>query len=83
MYGPCLYVSSAQSGGDTAIKLNIKRVDESIYKDETTVSRRKRSFDELVGYLYRECDFQYGCYLMTGTSLVPPGEFRLQIGDEV
>ena len=81
--GPCLYVSSEHIGGDTAIKLNIKRGGDSIYKDETTVSRIKRTFDELVGFLYRECDFQYGCYLMTGTCLVPPGEFTLQIGDEV
>jgi 2-dehydro-3-deoxy-D-arabinonate dehydratase len=81
--GPCLYVSSEHIGGDTAIKLKIKRGGEIIYTDETTVSRIKRTFDELVGFLYRECDFQYGCYLMTGTCLVPPGEFTLQIGDEV
>ncbi len=81
--GPCLYVSSGHIGGDTAIKLNIKRSGEVIYTDETTVSRIKRTFDELVGFLYRECDFQYGCYLMTGTCLVPPGEFTLQSDDEV
>jgi len=81
--GPCLYVSPEHIGGDTAIKLKIKRGGEIIYTDETTVSRIKRTFDELVGFLYRECDFQYGCYLMTGTCLVPPGEFTLQIGDEV
>jgi 2-dehydro-3-deoxy-D-arabinonate dehydratase len=81
--GPCLYVSSAHIGGETAIKLNIKRNGEIIYNDATTVSRIKRSFDELVSYLYSECDFIYGCYLMTGTCLVPPGEFTLQVGDEV
>jgi 2-dehydro-3-deoxy-D-arabinonate dehydratase len=37
----------------------------------------------LVSYLFSECDFSYGCYLMTGTCLVPPGEFTLHIGDEV
>jgi 2-dehydro-3-deoxy-D-arabinonate dehydratase len=81
--GPCLYVSSAHIGGETAIKLNIKRDSSIIYNDETTVSRIKRPFDELVSYLYSECDFSYGCYLMTGTCLVPPGEFTLQVGDEV
>jgi 2-dehydro-3-deoxy-D-arabinonate dehydratase len=81
--GPCLYVSSAHIGGETAIRLIIKRDGDTIYKDETTVSRLKRSFDELVSYLYSECDFTYGCYLMTGTCLVPPGEFTLQVGDEV
>jgi len=81
--GPCLLVSSEHIGGETAIKLNIKRNGDVIYSDETTVSRIKRTFDELVGYLYAECDFAYGCYLMTGTCLVPPGEFTLQVGDEV
>jgi 2-dehydro-3-deoxy-D-arabinonate dehydratase len=81
--GPCLYVSSAPIGGETAIKLNIKRNGTIIYNDATTVSRIKRSFDELVSYLFSECDFSYGCYLMTGTCLVPPGEFTLHIGDEV
>jgi 2-dehydro-3-deoxy-D-arabinonate dehydratase len=81
--GPCLYVSAANIGGETAIRLNIIRDGNTIYKDETTVSRIKRSFDELVSYLYSECDFTYGCYLMTGTCLVPPGEFTLQVGDEV
>ncbi|HEY8928258.1 MAG TPA: fumarylacetoacetate hydrolase family protein [Mucilaginibacter sp.] len=81
--GPCLYVSSTHISGETAIKLNIKRRGEIIYTDETTVSRIKRSFDELVGYLFSECDFKNGCYLMTGTCLVPPGEFTLNVGDEV
>lgn len=81
--GPCLYVSSSPIGGETAIKLNIKRGGNIIYTDETTVSRIKRSFEELVAYLYSECGFDYGCYLMTGTCLVPPGEFTLNVGDEV
>lgn len=81
--GPCLYVSSDHIGGDTAIKLKIKRDSELLYTDETTVSRIKRSFDELVSYLFSECDFKNGCYLMTGTSLVPPGEFTLNVGDVV
>ncbi|ASU34997.1 fumarylacetoacetate hydrolase family protein [Mucilaginibacter xinganensis] len=81
--GPCLYVSSSPIGGETAIKLKIKRGGIAIYTEETTVSRIKRSFDELVTYLYSECDFNYGCYLMTGTCLVPPAGFTLQTGDEI
>jgi 2-dehydro-3-deoxy-D-arabinonate dehydratase len=81
--GPCLYVSAAHIGGETTIELNIKRKGNIIYNDSTTVSRIKRSFDELVSFLYSECDFPYGCYLMTGTCLVPPGEFTLEIDDEV
>jgi 2-dehydro-3-deoxy-D-arabinonate dehydratase len=43
----------------------------------------KRKHPELVEYLYRECSFPHGCYLMTGTCLVPPDDFTLQGGDEV
>ncbi|MDP9079520.1 MAG: fumarylacetoacetate hydrolase family protein [Bacteroidota bacterium] len=81
--GPCLYVSSAHIGGETAIKLNIKRDGKIVFNDETTVSRIKRSFDELVSYLYSEMSFDYGCFLMTGTCLVPPGEFTLVVGDVI
>lgn len=81
--GPCLYVSADPIPGESAIKLVIKRNDVPVYEDETTISRIKRSFTELVGYLYAECDFPQGCFLMTGTCLVPPPTFTLQVGDVV
>ncbi|MFI5138293.1 MAG: fumarylacetoacetate hydrolase family protein [Sphingobacteriales bacterium] len=81
--GPCLYVTSSPIGGDTAIKMNIKRDDVKVYEDTTTVSRIKRSFTELTSYLYSECDFPHGCYLMTGTCLVPSPDFTLQEDDVV
>ncbi len=81
--GPCLYVSSEHISGETAINLNIKRKGKIVFNDSTTVSRIKRSFNELVFYLFSECSFPDGCYLMTGTCLVPPGEFTLQVDDEV
>lgn len=81
--GPCLYVSPNPIPGESAIKLVIKRDGLAVYEDETTISRIKRSFTELVGYLYAECDFPQGCFLMTGTCLVPPPTFTLQVGDEV
>ncbi|WP_295711302.1 fumarylacetoacetate hydrolase family protein [Mucilaginibacter sp.] len=81
--GPCLYVSAEPIPGESAIKLVIKRNDVPVYEDETTISRIKRSFTELVGYLYAECDFPQGCFLMTGTCLVPPPTFTLQVGDVV
>lgn len=81
--GPCLYVSSSPIDPATTIKMIIKRNGINVYEDSTTVSRIKRSFTELVEYLYRECDFPHGCYLMTGTCLVPPPGFTLQAGDVV
>jgi 2-dehydro-3-deoxy-D-arabinonate dehydratase len=81
--GPCLYVTSSPIGGETVIKMIIKRDGVNVYEDSTTVSRIKRSFTELTGYLYRECDFPHGCFLMTGTCLVPSPDFTLREGDVV
>ena len=81
--GPCLHVSSQQPGGETAIKMKIKRDGAEVYSDATSVSQLKRSFDELARYLFAECDFEHGCYLMTGTCLVPSPDFTLQPGDVV
>ena len=36
-----------------------------------------------VEYLYRDNAFPCGCFLMTGTGIVPPGRFCLRPGDEV
>jgi len=81
--GPCLYVSFAPISKETRINMAIRRGDVKVYEDSTKVSQIKRSFDELAGYLYRECDFPHGCYLMTGTCLVPSPDFTLAAGDVV
>ena len=81
--GPCLYVPEQPVPADTAIKMNINRNGAEVYKDETSISRMKRSFPELAGYLYLECDFPDGSFLMTGTCLVPPNDFTLQENDVV
>ena len=43
----------------------------------------KRSFEELVGFLYRETSFPAGAFLMTGTGIVPGNDFTLHSGDEI
>jgi 2-dehydro-3-deoxy-D-arabinonate dehydratase len=43
----------------------------------------KRTHIELAGYLFRELEFPTGCYLMTGTCLVPSGDFTLETNDVV
>ncbi len=81
--GPCLYVPEEPVPADTAIKMSISRNNKEVYRDETSISRMKRTFPELAGYLYRECDFPDGSFLMTGTCLVPPNDFTLQEGDSI
>ena len=43
----------------------------------------KRKFDELAEYLFLEMLFEHGCFLMTGTGLVPANDFTLHEADVV
>jgi 2-dehydro-3-deoxy-D-arabinonate dehydratase len=79
--GPCLYIPKTPIDSSTIIRMVIKRDGRIIYEDSISIDRMKRQFTELSAYLYRECDFNYGCYLMTGTCLVPPDGFTLQEED--
>jgi 2-dehydro-3-deoxy-D-arabinonate dehydratase len=81
--GPCLYVPSAPLSPDTTIELRIKRNQADVFQDQIRLSRMKRTFTELVGYLFRECTFPSGVFLMTGTGMIPPNDFTLQEKDEV
>lgn len=81
--GPCLYIPEAPIDPATMIEMVILRNGNVLYHDSVAISRMKRSLEELVSYLFRECRFAYGTFLMTGTSLVPPDDFTLQVGDEV
>jgi len=81
--GPCLVVSQRPLSPDTRITMEIIRDGVSAFKDSIAIDKMKRDHQELVDYLYRECDFPHGCYLMTGTGMVPPVHFTLQSGDEI
>jgi len=81
--GPCLYVPEQPISPETGIYMTIHRNEVKMYEGNTTVSRMKRMLPELVSYLYKECDFATGCFLMTGTCLVPPTDFTLQPNDRV
>jgi 2-dehydro-3-deoxy-D-arabinonate dehydratase len=39
----------------------------------------KRKPEELVEYLYRNNSFPHGCFLLTGTGVVPPDSFTLKL----
>ncbi|MGV3761341.1 fumarylacetoacetate hydrolase family protein [Parapedobacter sp.] len=81
--GPCLFVPPTPMDTETAIEMDIIRHNRVMFHDAVKINRIKRPLEELVGYLYRECSFARGCFLMTGTSLVPPSDFTLHIGDRV
>jgi len=81
--GPCLYVPEQPIDPDTLMHLTIERADETVFSGDLMISQMKRQHTELVSFLYRECSFPNGCFLMTGTGLVPPDSFTLQPGDQV
>lgn len=80
--GPCIYVTDQALPRNTSISLEIMR-GTKVFEGRTAIDQIKRTFQELVSYLYKEMTFPYGCLLMTGTGIVPPNDFTLQKGDEV
>jgi len=68
---------------DIPIRLEVRRVNETIFAGEANISTMKRTLPELVEFLTRELDFPQGVFLMTGTCLVPGNNFTLQAGDVV
>ena len=81
--GPCLYVPESPLSTDTTITLTISRNNEQAFTGSIHINKIKRSFKELAEYLFREMSFDAGCFLMTGTGIVPPDHFTLEPGDEV
>lgn len=80
--GPALCVGPPPPPA-TCIKLTIDRHGECVFEGETTLMQLKRTFQELAAYLFRDNEFPFGCWLMTGTGIVPSPEFTLKSGDVV
>jgi 2-dehydro-3-deoxy-D-arabinonate dehydratase len=79
--GPCLLVNAEPVSSDSVIAMTIERNKEVVYKDSVPISRMKRTMNELAEYLYRESEYPSGCFLMTGTCLVPGNDFTLNPKD--
>lgn len=81
--GPCIYVTQEPLDKNTMISLEIIRDNSTAFTDKIAISQMKRSLQELVGYVFRECTFPHGCLIMTGTGIVPGNDFTLRTGDEI
>ncbi len=81
--GPCLFVPEKPISTETQISISIKRNLKEVFANSIQLNRMKRNLPELATWLYKACKFQYGCFLMTGTGIVPPNDFTLQVDDEV
>lgn len=79
--GPCIFVSSSPLPAETRIQLEIARDGEIRFSDEITLAQMKRSVETLIDYLFRENSFPNGCFLLTGTGIIPPDDFTLIPGD--
>jgi 2-dehydro-3-deoxy-D-arabinonate dehydratase len=81
--GPGLRVSRRPPPRATAIAIDIRRRGRSVFAGATRVSEIRKPFASLIEYLYRDNSFPAGCFLMTGTGIVPPGGLCLRPGDDV
>lgn len=81
--GPSIYVPAEPISAETLISIAIHRGGEPVFENNIQLNRMKRKLPDLAGYLFRECTFPVGAFLMTGTGIVPPNEFTLIVGDEI
>jgi 2-dehydro-3-deoxy-D-arabinonate dehydratase len=65
------------------IQLEICRGGQTVFAGETRANQIKRSFAELVEYLFRSQHFPNGVILLTGAGVIPPDSFTLAAGERV
>jgi 2-dehydro-3-deoxy-D-arabinonate dehydratase len=81
--GPCIYITDKPLARDTMIYLQISTDNKKVFEGNVGINQMKRTPEELVSFVYRECSFPYGCLVMTGTGIVPGSDFTLRSGDEI
>ena len=82
--GPCIVLgASEEEARSWEIAIHIFREGKDVFSGKTSVSQIKRSFRELIDYLWRSQEFPNGVVLLTGTGIVPNDDFTLSPGDRV
>ncbi|OSZ77031.1 2-hydroxyhepta-2,4-diene-1,7-dioate isomerase [Chitinophagaceae bacterium IBVUCB2] len=81
--GPCIFITDKPLDKSSLISLDIFRQENKVFEGTVALDQMKRTPEELVSYVYRECSFPGGCLIMTGTGIVPPNDFTLKSGDEI
>jgi len=81
--GPCVLMTKEPIAPTTHISMQIVRQGKQVFAGNTTIDRMKRTHEQLVQFLFREYSHPVGCYLMTGTCVVPENDFTLKAGDIV
>jgi len=81
--GPCIFVTDKPFPSDAKIYLKIFRDGQQVFEGSVGVDQIVRKFEDIVAYLYSHTTYPKGCFLMTGTGIVPDSTFTLNKGDEI
>lgn len=81
--GPGILVRETPLLPTTEIVMEILRGGQAEFSGTILLAEMKRDPQTLVEYLYRDQSFPSGCFLLTGTGIIPPDAFTLQSGDEI
>lgn len=82
--GPWITIGASEADARTwNIRVEISRAGQAVFSGETSVGQIKRTFQELIEYLFRSQEFPQGAVLLTGTGVVPPDGFTLAVNDSV
>ncbi len=81
--GPGILVCSEPLDASTEISIEILRGGSVAFEGRVALTELKRDPKMLVEYLFRDNEFPDGCFLMTGTGIVPPSSFTLASGDKI
>ncbi|MGA7314976.1 MAG: fumarylacetoacetate hydrolase family protein [Silvibacterium sp.] len=81
--GPGILIQSHPMPATTQIQMVILRAGGTEFSAAVTLTELKRDPGTLVEYLFRDQSFPHGCFLLTGTGIVPSDSFALQSGDEI
>jgi 2-dehydro-3-deoxy-D-arabinonate dehydratase len=81
--GPGILLSDGPLPHSTEISLEILRHERVEFSGSVALTELKRDPKMLVEYLLRDNAFPNGCFLMTGTGIVPPSSFTLASGDRI
>jgi len=81
--GPCIFVPDAPIDPGTTISLLIQRKEKNVFEGTISLKQMKRQLNELARWLFKELKFPDGCFLMTGTGIIPPDNFTLEADDKI
>jgi 2-dehydro-3-deoxy-D-arabinonate dehydratase len=81
--GRGFYLDHRQDWPETILSMEIRRDASRIFQGEVSTTQITRSLADLTEHLGRCLSFPNGAVLLTGTGIVPPDDFTLQVGDTV